>query len=693
MSVKTHSLLGVALVGLAVLLSGTVGGLARDLATSSRATVEVRPAGSSTEALELMAVGLARDLRAVDSVGELGRCPVEDLRVRWVPIDGGIPLGVSGSVVCPGLDEGVLTFEARRVGRGWSLFPVPLGDVVEAMPLGVGLEFALPTIDLVDLPADLAAAVDAYAGYEPQRLCDPTVKPGTRALAGLLLAAVPGTGHLGITRDCSLGPTSEHKEGRAFDWAVAPSQRGEVERVLARLLATDPAGNPHALARRMGVMYIVWDGRIWASYRADEGWRPFPGPNPHEGHVHISLSRDGAAGRTTLWQAGVAAGWWTLPPPAAPAPVPIAVVGQPPPATPVAAPPRGFDPTPPTPDEAVADLPAPTPMRRMPPPRRAEPTPTRPAPAPSPGPTLTVPQPPDPTPRPSPSVPPPPGPTEERPPEPTEEPPPEPTEEPSPGTTEEPSPETPTPPTTTPVRVLVRLTDDGADPSPTDGIRDEAGAVLVHRSRLLPGLETWQVAEEDVEAVVAGLVRHPEVARAEVDATIVATELPVSHDAAGPVVAVIGADAVPDDPALAAKLWSNPAEVAGNGIDDDENGYVDDVHGWRFCPAAEQEAIPSPDGTPDPEAGPGESQPRGDEPDGARTVRVAPLTVVCADDTGRLSDALAALDYAVAAGIPTSVNSWVVVGEPSALLAEAVTAAEQAGHVVVMPADLSGRLP
>ncbi len=29
-------------------------------------------------------------------------------------------------------------------------------------------------------------------------------------------------------------------------------------------------------------------------------------------------------------------------------------------------------------------------------------------------------------------------------------------------------------------------------------------------------------------------------------------------------------------------LWMNPGEVAGNGIDDDKNGYVDDVYGWNF---------------------------------------------------------------------------------------------------------------
>ena len=35
-------------------------------------------------------------------------------------------------------------------------------------------------------------------------------------------------------------------------------------------------------------------------------------------------------------------------------------------------------------------------------------------------------------------------------------------------------------------------------------------------------------------------------------------------------------------PDLAPNIWTNPFETAGNGIDDDGNGYVDDVHGWDF---------------------------------------------------------------------------------------------------------------
>ncbi|MFW5750107.1 MAG: S8 family serine peptidase [Planctomycetota bacterium] len=35
-------------------------------------------------------------------------------------------------------------------------------------------------------------------------------------------------------------------------------------------------------------------------------------------------------------------------------------------------------------------------------------------------------------------------------------------------------------------------------------------------------------------------------------------------------------------PDLAANIWTNPGKIPDNGIDDDDNGYVDDVHGYDF---------------------------------------------------------------------------------------------------------------
>lgn len=48
------------------------------------------------------------------------------------------------------------------------------------------------------------------------------------------------------------------------------------------------------------------------------------------------------------------------------------------------------------------------------------------------------------------------------------------------------------------------------------------------------------------------------------------------------VVGVIDSGVDYNHPDLNANMWTNPGEIAGNGIDDDANGYVDDIYGWDF---------------------------------------------------------------------------------------------------------------
>ena len=69
----------------------------------------------------------------------------------------------------------------------------------------------------------------------------------------------------------------------------------------------------------------------------------------------------------------------------------------------------------------------------------------------------------------------------------------------------------------------------------------------------------------------------------------------------GVVIAIIdtGIDYVHED--LAGNIWQNPGEIPGNGIDDDQNGYVDDNRGWDFVntPAGfEGEDFSNPDNDP-----------------------------------------------------------------------------------------------
>lgn len=51
----------------------------------------------------------------------------------------------------------------------------------------------------------------------------------------------------------------------------------------------------------------------------------------------------------------------------------------------------------------------------------------------------------------------------------------------------------------------------------------------------------------------------------------------------GVVVAVVDTGLDMTHPDIAANVWTHPDEIAGNGVDDDGNGYIDDVHGWDFA--------------------------------------------------------------------------------------------------------------
>jgi hypothetical protein len=153
-----------------------------------------------------------------------------------------------------------------------------------------------------------------YAGYQPQTTCRQTPKPGVLMLADWLVAR--GGGYGTIARSCAGSSRSEHKEARAFDWvldATDPVERALADAMLEEVLAPDDTGQPHALARRMGIMYIIWNDRMYASYDGfaaerylSSGCRTRRTCSPtlrHRDHVHISLTRKGAKGRTSWYYA------------------------------------------------------------------------------------------------------------------------------------------------------------------------------------------------------------------------------------------------------------------------------------------------------------------------------------------------------------------------------------------------------
>lgn len=154
-------------------------------------------------------------------------------------------------------------------------------------------------------PPLVGKKADRLGDYVPQRLCDPSAKPGTLAFANLVLSHYRTGYSGGIGRACGIGGTSEHKEGRAWDWMINandPRQRAVAEDFIDWLTRRDgPKEQRGYNARRLGVMYVIWNREIWGAYRADQGWRDYDGTNPHTDHIHISLTWAGAMQRTSWW--------------------------------------------------------------------------------------------------------------------------------------------------------------------------------------------------------------------------------------------------------------------------------------------------------------------------------------------------------------------------------------------------------
>ena len=168
------------------------------------------------------------------------------------------------------------------------------------------------------MPPGLPAAVDPASSYTPQTSCEPFTKPGTARLAKLLTDAYAGTS-AGTARACGSVPNSEHYDGRSIDWMVSvrdTSERRQATAMLKWLRATDARGNKYANARRLGVMYLIWNNKIWGIYNADQDWRDYSScaDHPekswdstcHRNHVHISLSWPGAQARTSFWSKKIA---------------------------------------------------------------------------------------------------------------------------------------------------------------------------------------------------------------------------------------------------------------------------------------------------------------------------------------------------------------------------------------------------
>jgi len=120
-------------------------------------------------------------------------------------------------------------------------------------------------------------------------------------------------------------------------------------------------------------------------------------------------------------------------------------------------------------------------------------------------------------------------------------------------------------------------------------------------------------------------------------------------------------------PDLAGNLWINPDEIAGNGIDDDGNGYIDDTYGWDFV---NNNPHPSDDHGHGTHIA-GIAGAIGNNSIGTAgviwNVQIIPLKVIGSGGFGYESDAIEAILYAREAGAQIISISWGSSGESPAL--------------------------
>lgn len=142
-------------------------------------------------------------------------------------------------------------------------------------------------------------------------------------------------------------------------------------------------------------------------------------------------------------------------------------------------------------------------------------------------------------------------------------------------------------------------------------------------------------------------------------------------------------------PDLAPNVWTNPGEIPGNGIDDDGNGFVDDVRGWDFV---------SNDANPMDDMGHGTHVAGtigavGNNALGVTGVnwhvRLMPLKFLNASGEGSISDGIKAIDYAVRMGARVINASWGDHSQSEALR-QAIERAGEAGVLLVAASGNDG---
>lgn len=142
-----------------------------------------------------------------------------------------------------------------------------------------------------------------FTGDGDEMVPDPTGTGGqvtarTAHMVAQTQAAFPDTGWACYSP--RPGSKSDHPLGRACDVTVG-NQIGHYPTDTQTAYGWQVTDWLEANAERLGVTYLIWQGKMWSLARADEGWRPYTGGGMHDpadvtgghfDHVHISV-KDG----------------------------------------------------------------------------------------------------------------------------------------------------------------------------------------------------------------------------------------------------------------------------------------------------------------------------------------------------------------------------------------------------------------